>query len=511
MNAAQNQEIYPPETQAVGPGTFVIFGASGDLTRRKLVPALYNLTKDGLLDDSFAVVGVAAEKMSDEQFRDHLQETIREHVGSALNQDAWNWLLQRVSYVSGDFRDVEAYQRLSERLRETEKQWGSGGNYIYYLATPPSLFSEIVRRLGKQGLINKDRSASQRIVIEKPFGHDLESAKLLNRELLETVDEEQIYRIDHYLGKETVQNLLVFRFANAIFEPIWNHHFVDHVQITVAEALGVEHRARYYEEAGALRDMVSNHMMQLLSFIAMEPPASFSAEAVRNKKGEVLKAVQPLSPEDVLKQTVRGQYGSGTARKLGPVPGYRNEQNVQPKSTTETYVAMKLMLDNWRWAEVPFYLRTGKRMPERTTEILIQFKQVPFMLFRDTPVDHLVPNQLIIRIQPREAILLRFGAKRPGPSIHIGNVDMDFCYADYFGLTPTTGYETLLYDAVKDDATLFQRADSIEEGWAVMQPILDVWQALPPRNFPNYPAGTWGPVEADKLLARDGRAWKNKA
>jgi len=494
----------------VGPATLVIFGASGDLTRRKLIPALYNLARDRLLDDGLAVVGVASSERSDDDFRAYLDEAARAHV-TDLDEDLWGWLVQRVSYCAADLRDPNAYERLHRHLERVEEQWGIAGDRLYYLATPPSLFGEVVRQLGGQGLVHKGADARQRVVIEKPFGYDLESARVLNRELREVLDEGQIYRIDHYLGKETVQNLLVFRFANAIFEPIWSHHYVDHVQITVAEELGVEHRARYYEDAGALRDMVPNHLMQLLSFIAMEPPCSFEAEAVRDKKGEVLKVIQPLSPEHVITETVRGQYGPGQMPGQGEVPGYRAEQGVEPGSATETFVAMRLMLDNWRWAGVPFYLRTGKRMPERMTEIVIQFERVPFMLFRDTPVDHLVPNQLIIRIQPREGISLRFGAKRPGPSLRIGNVDMEFCYADYFGPSPTTGYETLLYDAIKGDATLFQRSDSIEGGWAVVEPILDVWRALPPRSFPNYTAGTWGPSASDDLLARDGRRWKNEA
>ena len=492
----------------VGPASFVILGASGDLSRRKLLPALYNLARDRLLDDAVAVVGVSSRERSDEDFRAIVDQAVRDHVDHP-DEDTMAWLLERVTYCPGDFRDPETYRRLRGHLEGLESDWGISDNRLFYLATPPSLFTEIIRHLGHERLVQKGEEATQRIVIEKPFGYDLESARRLDRDLLEVVDEDQIYRIDHYLGKETVQNLLVFRFANAIFEPIWNHNYVDHVQISVAEQLGVEHRAGYYETAGALRDMVPNHLMQLLSFIAMEPPSSFDAEAVRNKKGEVLRAVQPLSPEDVLKHTVRGQYGPGSLPGMGEVPGYREEAGVEPASRTETFVAMRLMLDNWRWAGVPFFLRTGKRMPERTTEIVIQFKRVPFMLFRDTPVDHLDPNRLVIRIQPREAISLRFGAKRPGPSVNIGNVDMEFCYADYFGPSPTTGYETLLYDAIKGDATLFQRSDSIEAGWAVVEPILDVWQALPPRDFPNYAAGSWGPAAADELMARHGCSWKN--
>ncbi len=498
--------ILETTANAVGQASLVIFGASGDLTQRKLIPALYNLARDGLLSDRFAVLGVSGSQFSDDEYRSRLQAMIREHVGEP-DAATWEWLLKRIAYCSANVNDPQGYQRIGERLTALETAWGIEGDRLFYLAIPPSLFAPAVEQLHGQGLIH--RCSAGRVVVEKPFGQDLASAKQLNLALLGALDESQIYRIDHYLGKETVQNLLVLRFANAIFEPIWNHQYVDHVQITVAEELGVEHRGRYYEEAGALRDMVPNHLMQLLAIITMEPPISFDAETVRDKKAEVLRSIQPMTPEDVLNRTVRGQYGPGQMPSTGNVAGYRAETHVDPASRTETYVAMKLLLDNWRWSEVPFYLRTGKRLPQRLTEIVIQFKQVPFMLFRHTPVDHLVPNQLIIRIQPREAITLRFGAKKPGPSLRMGNVDMDFCYNDLFGPAPTTGYETLLYDAIKGDATLFQRSDSIEIGWDIVQPILDVWQALPPRDFANYSAGSWGPKKAEKLLAQDGRHWQD--
>ena len=336
----------------------------------------------------------------------------------------------------------------------------------------------------------------------------MESACALNRTIRQVLEEHQIYRMDHYLGKETVQNILVFRFANGIFEPVWNHRYIDHIQITVAESLGVEHRGRYYEEAGALRDMIPNHLLQLVSYIAMEPPNSFDANAVRDEKAKVLRSILPLPMIDVLRSTVAGQYGEGLIAG-SPVPAYRTERNVSPTSNTKTYVAMKFFIDSWRWADVPFYIRTGKRMPKRVTEIVVQFKCAPLMLFRNTTVDHLVPNELVIRIQPNEGISLRFGAKVPGPSVNIGTVDMDFQYSNYFGDAPSTGYETLLFDAMAGDATLFQRADGIELGWTVVQPILDVWDSLPPASFPNYPAGSWGPEEGEALLLRDGRAWRN--
>jgi glucose-6-phosphate 1-dehydrogenase len=346
------------------------------------------------------------------------------------------------------------------------------------------------------------------VIIEKPFGRDLDSARALNAEIQKVLAESQIYRIDHYLGKETVQNIMVFRFGNSIFEPVWNRRYIDHVQITVSETVGVELRGLYYEEAGAMRDMVPNHIFQLIALTAMEPPISFDADAVRDEKAKVLRAIQPITPEEVLTRSVRGQYGPGTV-KGAPAPGYRTEPDVAPDSSQQTYVAMKLMIDNWRWADVPFYLRTGKRMPKRMTEISIHFRRAPFLLFRKTSVEQLTPNQLTIQIQPEEGIKLQFGGKVPGPVVTMGSVDMSFKYSDYFGSTPNTGYETLLYDCMKGDPTLFHRADTVDVGWSVVTQILDVWAALPPRNFPNYPAGTWGPKEADDLLAHDGRQWRN--
>ncbi len=489
-----------------GPCVVVIFGASGDLTRRKLAPALYNLAQAGLLSEHVAVVGFSGSSFADEAFRQRLGDDLRRFAEASFDAAAWDRLAARIFYSQGDAHDPAAYARLQQALARASERFGAGRNYLFYLATPPSLFGEIARQLGAAGLTSED-GGWRRIVIEKPFGHDLDSAVALNRELQRIVDERQIYRIDHYLGKETVQNILVFRFANGIFEPIWNRRYVDHVQITVGEELGVETRGRYYEEAGALRDMVPNHLFQLLALTAMEPPASFEANAVRDEKGKVLQAIQPIVPEDVLRRTVRGQYGAGTV--LGEdVPAYRGEPRVAPDSTRETYAALRVLIDNWRWADVPFYLRTGKRLPKRLTEIAIQFKRAPAVLFRQSGVARPEPNELVLRIQPDEGIALRFGAKVPGAVLRIGPVDMDFCYADYFGSTPSTGYETLLYDCMNGDATLFQRADNVEAGWRIVAPVLDVWNAIPPRSFPNYAAGSWGPGEADDLLARDGRAWR---
>jgi glucose-6-phosphate 1-dehydrogenase len=485
----------------------VIFGAAGDLTKRKLLPALYNLATDRLLSGSFAVVGVARAAMSTEEFRDRLSRDIREFATNTVEEALWEWFVQRIYYVAGDFGDPATYARLQAVLTQVDADHETGGNYFYYLATSPNYFGAIVTQLSAAGLAREDAGHWRRVIVEKPFGRDLESAKALNRELGSILGEKQIYRIDHYLGKETVQNILAFRFANGIFEPIWNRRYIDHVQMTVAEQVGVEQRGGYYEEAGALRDMVPNHLFQLISLTAMEPPTSFDANAVRDEQTKVLHAIQPWSPEDVLQGAVRGQYGEGTERGQR-VPGYRSEASVRPESTTETFVAMKLAIDSWRWADVPFYVRTGKRLPARTTEIAIEFRRPPLLLFRQTGVDQLTPNRLVLHLQPEEGISLSFGAKVPGPVVRLGTVNMDFQYADYFGSDPSTGYERLLYDCMAGDATLFQRADMVEAGWSVVAPILDVWHALPPRGFPNYAAGSWGPKEADELLARDGRHWR---
>ena len=429
------------------PCIMVIFGVNGDLAKRKLFPALYNLMAGQFLPEQFAVVGLDRREMTSEEFRDKLNQGIGEYLPGDADRSVWQLLSERVHYLEGNFQEGLTYRRLNELLQQVDAKANTGGNYIFYMATIPGLFGEIVTHLGEYGLTTERDDTWRRVIIEKPFGHDLESAKALNHELRRALQEHQIYRIDHYLGKETVQNILVFRFANGIFEPVWNRQYIDHVQITVAESLGVEHRGGYYEGAGALRDMVPNHLLQLLCFLAMEPPNSFAADAVRDEKAKVLRGVVPLSSLDVLRFVVFGQYGPGTVDGK-PVIGYRAEPQVAPASMTETFVGLKLFIDNWRWAGVPFYLRTGKRMTRRLTEIVVQFKRAPFMLFRKTHVDRLAPNVLVIRIQPDEGISLRFEAKVPGPTVRIGTVDMDFQYADYFGNAPNTGYETLLHDAM---------------------------------------------------------------
>lgn len=490
------------------PTLFVIFGAQGDLTKRKLIPALYNLAASRHLPQEFSILGVDGISMTTEDFRLKISRDIQELSSRPIDSTIKEWLLDRLHYLSGDFRDPHTYEGLQTTLAQLNTQYGTRGNYLYYLATSPTFFGEIVQQLGEKGLVAQDKDYSRRIVIEKPFGHDLESAQSLNQTLRSVLDESQIYRIDHYLGKETVQNILVFRFANGIFEPVWNRQYIDHVQITVAETLGVEHRGTYYDQAGALRDMVPNHLLQLLAFVGMEPPNAFDPEAVRNEKAKLLRAIQPMNPIDVLQSTVAGQYGAGMM-KGGQVGPYRSEANVSPTSLRETYTAMTLFIESWRWEGVPFYLRTGKRLHKRVTEVVIQFKSAPLMLFRKTPVDRLTPNVLVIRIQPDEGISLSFGAKIPGPQVQVGNVDMDFQYAKYFGDAPSTGYETLLHDVMAGDATLFQRSDNVELGWSVVDPILKVWDSLGTHAIHQYAAGTWGPPEADALLAKDGRTWRN--
>ncbi|GJL64943.1 MAG: glucose-6-phosphate 1-dehydrogenase [Nitrospirales bacterium] len=505
-----NSGIYPQagQGQTRPPTIFVIFGAQGDLTKRKLIPALYNLAVSRHLPQEFAILGVDGVSMNTEDFRVKIRRDIQELSTHPIELTIKEWLLDRLYYLSGDFRDPQTYGHLQRMLSELDAQYGTSGNYLYYMATSPSFFGEIVQNLGVKSLVLQEKNQARRIVIEKPFGHDLSSAQRLNSTLRSVLDEKQIYRIDHYLGKETVQNILVFRFANGIFEPVWNRQYIDHVQITVAETLGVEHRGSYYDKAGALRDMVPNHLLQILAFVAMEPPNAFDPEAVRNEKAKLLRAIQPMNPMEVLQSTVAGQYGAGICNGTQVLP-YRSEDNVASTSLRETYTAMTLSIESWRWEGVPFYLRTGKRLKKRVTEVVIQFKSAPLMLFRKTPVDRLTPNVLVIRIQPDEGISLSFGAKIPGPHVQVGSVDMDFQYADYFGDAPSTGYETLLHDVMAGDATLFQRSDNVELGWSVVDPILKVWDSLGTHAIHSYPAGTWGPPDADALLAKDGRMWRN--
>ncbi len=496
------------------PCAMVIFGADGDLTKRLIVPALYNLVTAGRLSDGFQLVGVDLAAKTAEEWRQDLTDMMNEFVAhdgefqaDHLDQTAWRWLTSRMSYLQRDLNDPGTYRRLGEHLAGLDKTAGTAGNYLFYLAVADRFFGVAVAGLGKAGLMAERDGQWRRVVIEKPFGHDLSSAQALNAEILKTLREHQIYRIDHFLGKETVQNIMALRFANGLFEPLWNRQHIDHVQITAAETVGVERRGKFYERTGALRDMVPNHVFQLLAMTAMEPPISFDADAVRSKKAEVIEAIRPFKPWRALKDTVRGQYGAGMV--LGKaVPAYREEPDVAPDSKTETFVACKLKIDNWRWAGVPFYLRTGKHMKRRSTEIAIRFHQAPHMLFRGTNVERMHPNWMILRIQPDEGIALEFAAKRPGPSVTLSTVSMDFAYQTYFKMAPNTGYETLLYDCMIGDATLFQRADNVEAGWRAVQPILDAWTSHPPSGFPNYAAGGSGPAAADQLLARDGRAWR---
>jgi glucose-6-phosphate 1-dehydrogenase len=489
------------------PSIVVIFGASGDLTKRKLLPALYHLQQSGYLPDDIAVLGVARRALED-TFAPDMKEGIVGGGGVDESDPKLAPFMERVHYYSMNFDDDAAYEGLKAKLAEIDKQYNTKGNRLFYLAVAPEYFSDIIAFLGKHGM-NKPEPGSDhwvRTIIEKPFGHDLQSARALNDEVNKVFDENQIFRIDHYLGKETVQNILVFRFANGIFEPVWNRNYIDHVEITAAESIGIEGRGPFYEQAGALRDVVQNHVMELLSFVAMEPPISFDADAVRGEKVKVWRAIQPIHSAD----TVRGQYGPGNVDGK-PVVGYRQEDRVHPRSQTETYVGLRLEIENWRWAGVPFYIRAGKRLPKRVTEITIQFKQPPLTLFKDgegAGTEGIKPNVISMRIQPDEGIALRFEAKLPGPNMSMSSVNMNFSYADAFGASSANGYERLLLDAMLGDGTLFAHRDGVEATWKLMTPILEGWAKDPVKDFPNYPAGTWGPAASDAMLKTDGRKWR---
>jgi len=509
--AASHAAVNPPEApkpKPTGPCVMVIFGATGDLTSRKLIPALYNLLKSGLVSEQFAVVGTGRDDYSEEKFRGMMAERLRLFATGELEESKVEWLVSRIYYSGGAFDDPKLFEKIAEMLKTVDERHKTGGNYFFYLATSPVFFATITEKLGAIGLTKQADGQWRRVVYEKPFGTDLASAKALNATVKKDLEENQVYRIDHYLGKETVQNVMAFRFGNGIFEPVWNRRYVEHVQITVAETVGVERRGQYFDNAGTLRDMVPNHLMQLISLTAMEPPNSFSPNAVRDEQSKTIHAIQPMSSEDVLTRAIRGQYGDGVIDEQG-VLAYRNEPDVAPDSKTETFVALKLYIDNWRWAGVPFYVRTGKRMASRHTEIVMSFRRAPFVLFRDTPVERMSSNYLTMHIAPDEGISLHFSAKIPGPQMQLGGVDMSFDYKDYFGTAPNTGYEVLLYDGMIGDQTLFQRADMVEAGWCVVDPILDVWKALPARGFPNYSAGSWGPHESDQLMEKEGRHWRN--
>ena len=489
------------------PCSFVIFGATGDLTHRLVLPALYNLAASDLLPEKFCVVGIARKGMSSDEMRDSLMKGLRQYKTRPIEDAIAKRLLECVTCIEADPKDPNSFDSMRERLEKLEANRSTGGNRLFYLATPPVAFAPIAKQLGRAGMLKEEGGAWRRLVVEKPFGTDLASAKALNDELLKILEEHQIYRIDHYLGKETVQNILVLRFANGMFEPIWNRNHIDHVQITVDEKIGVGHRGSFYDSTGALRDMVPNHLFQLLSLVAMEPPVKFNAHAVRTEKAEVLAAIQTQSEEEALKNSVRGQYQTGKSGET-ETPDYRKTEDVKPDSTTETYAALKLTIDNWRWAGVPFYLRTGKALGVKRTEVAIKFKQAPFAMFRDTPVDRLSQNYLVIAIEPTEGITLQFNTKVPGPTINIDGVEMKFRYKDYFQAEPTTGYETLIYDCMIGDNLLFQRADSVEAGWQAVQPFLDAWKKAGAKGLEFYKAGSEGPETADGLLKRDGRNWR---
>jgi glucose-6-phosphate 1-dehydrogenase len=489
------------------PCVLVLFGATGDLAHRKVIPAMYQLWRTNLLPHEFVLLAVGRREYDDDAFRADILASLEEYSRVLpIDKPAWRSFSERIRYHRCDFADPSGFDRLATTLDELDEEEGTRGNRLFYLATQPSQFAEIVGQLGRVGLDHERHDGGwRRVIIEKPFGHDLNSAVRLNREVGKVFRESQVYRIDHYLGKETVRNLLVFRFGNGIFEPLWNRRYVDHVQITVAESIGIENRGAFYEETGAVRDVLQNHLLQVVSLVAMEPPATFEADALRDEKVKVLRAIG-TRPADPTSEVVRGQYGPGWVAAT-PVAGYRQEPDVDPASETETFVAARFNIDDWRWSGVPFYVRTGKRLPKRSTEIAIQFREVPHHLFRDTSAEP-DANLLAIRIQPDEGIMLRFGAKVPGLGLNVRSVTMDFTYGSAFNVDSPDAYETLILDALQGDASLFTRADEVEEAWGIVDPFIDAWANEGPPDFPNYEAGTWGPAEAEELLAREGRRWR---
>jgi glucose-6-phosphate 1-dehydrogenase len=504
MAEQEKRSVYQATAEACA---VVLFGASGDLAKRKVIPAMFDLAQNDSLGERYAIVGFARTPMTDESFRTTIGEAAKtiSEVGP-IDPAKWDAFASNLYYSAGDYGDQNSYAQLAQRLTELDKEKQLGGNRLFYLSTPPEVYPDIVEQLGRAGLARPAGPNSWvRIIIEKPFGRDLATAKELNQIVLNVFEEKQVYRIDHYLGKDTVQNLLVLRFGNGIFEPLWNRNYVDHVQITAAETLGVERRGGFYETAGALRDMIQSHVLQLTSLTSVEPPASFDATAVRNEKLKILQSIRPYNLEMVAQSVVRGQYAPGNVNG-GKVAGYREEPGVNQNSRTETFVAMRVLIDNWRWAGVPFYLRTGKRLAKRGTEIMIQFRCAPHIVFRERAIE---PNRLILNIQPDEGISVSFGAKRPGTEMSIGNVTMNFSYREGFGGTSRSAYATLLNDCLRGDATLFDRGDSVEAAWALVEPILDVWSAAKTATVPHYAAGSWGPKESDQMLERDGRQWYN--
>jgi glucose-6-phosphate 1-dehydrogenase len=511
--AVQNPLRSGPLDRVPAPCAMVIFGVSGDLTARKLMPSLYDLAVNQPLPEGFTIVGVSHRDWSEDDFRNQMREAVTESARTPVTDETWELFAGRLAYVQGDFNQADTYESLGRRLQELDRDNRTLGNRLFYLATSPSFYLPIIRGLSEAGVSERQANYAEpaegwhRIVIEKPFGHDLASARALIAEMATIFSERQIYRIDHYLGKETVQNVLAFRFANILFDPVWNRQYVDHIQITAAEAIGVEGRGAYYEESGALRDMVQSHLLQLLTVVAMEPPAFFNGNAVRDEKVKVLRSVVPPAGDEVATRVVRGQYEAGFVGGR-PVPGYREEKGVKPASVTDTFIALRLQIDNWRWNGVPFYLRTGKRLPRRVTEVAIQFKQVPHLMFQSVGQFDLTPNVISLRIQPDEGIAIRFAAKVPGAGTQLRTVRMDFLYGSSFGQAGVDAYERLLLDAMFGDPTLFTRRDEIEAAWIIMQPILDAWEDADTTPVRPYEAGTWGPAKADAMIERDGRTWR---